>query len=252
MDSTTSSHQAQGLEASEEMDALSLYRALEPISDQRHKRGVRSSLALILSLVVLGKLAGMTSLAGIAEWVRLRADWLNVVLPLPRASLPCASTYGNVLRKVDDQEVTRVLADWLVYLSALRRCGNEPSRLLTQPEAKRPHIPVVLDGKTLRGTLGHVAPDQPSRHLVTRYEAQTGVVLAQQAVPDKGNEITVEATLLTPAHGHGRIVTADAMHPQRTCCTDITRFGGDDVFFAKATQPPLEEDLRLFWSRTTC
>ena len=196
----------------ERIDAASLYRALEYISDQRHKRGVRYPLAVILSLVVLGKLAGMTSLAGIAEWVRLRADWLKAVFPLPRASLPCASTYGNVLRRVDDEEVTRVLADWLTYLSALRRCGSEPSRLFSQPEAREQHIQVVLDGKTLRGTLGHAAPDQPSRHLVTLYEAQTGVVLAQQAVPDKGNEITVEATLLTPAQVHGRIVTADAMH----------------------------------------
>jgi hypothetical protein len=66
--------------------------------------------------------------------------------------------------------------------------------------------------KTLRGTLGHTAPDQQSCHLVALYEAQTGVVLAQQAVPDKGNEITLEATLLTPSQVHGRIVTADAMH----------------------------------------
>lgn len=248
MNSTTSSHQLQALESSEEIDALSLYRALEHISDQRRKRGVRYPLAVILSLVILGKLAGMTSLAGIAEWVRLRADWLKAVLPLPRTSLPCASTYGNVLRKVDDEELTRVLADWLIYLSALRRCGNEPSRLLSQPEARAQHMQVVLDGKTLRGTLGHAAPDQPSRHLVTLYEAQTGVVLAQQAVPDKGNEITVEATLLTSAHVHGRILTADAMHTQRACCANITRFGGDYVLFAKANQPTLEEDLRLFFS----
>lgn len=248
MDSTTNSDPLQGLEYSEEIDALSLYRALEHISDQRHKRGVRYPLAVILSLVVLGKVAGMTSLAGIAEWARLRGDWLTAMLPLPRASLPCASTYSNVLRMVDAEEVTRVLADWLTHLSAIRRCGSEPSRLLAQPEAREQHVQVVLDGKTLRGTLGHATPDQQSCHLVALYEAQTGVVLAQQAVPDKGNEITVEATLLTPAHVHGRIVTADAMHTQRACCANLTRFGGHYVLLAKANQPTLEEDLRLFFS----
>jgi len=60
-----------------EVEALSVYRALEQIADGRHKRGVRKSLALILTLIVLAKLAGMTSLTGIAEWVRLRAGWLN-------------------------------------------------------------------------------------------------------------------------------------------------------------------------------
>ena len=218
------------------------------MSDQRHKRGVRYPLALILSLVVLGKLSGMTSLAGIAEWVRLRADWRQTRLPLRCARLPCASTYGNVLRIVEVEELTRLGADWLTYREATRHCGAEPSRLLTQPEEYERHVQVVLDGKTLRGTLGHVAPDQPSIHLVALYEAQTGGVLAQQAVPDKGHEISVEAALLTPAHVAGRMVTADALHTQNACCRQITSGGGESVLFAKANQPTLEEDLRLFFT----
>jgi predicted transposase YbfD/YdcC len=248
MDSTTKCDPLQALEYREEIDALSLYRTFEQVSDHRQKRGVRYPLAVILSLVVLGKLAGMTSLAGIAEWVRLRADWLKGVLPLRGTSLPCASTYGNVLRTVEAEELTRLVADWLTRLDATRRCGAEPSRLLIQTEAQEQHVQVVLDGKTVRGTLAHAAPDQPSAHLVALYEAQTGVVLAQQAVPDKSNEITLEAVLLTPAHVAGRIVTADAMHTQRACCSRITRCGGDYLLFAKANQPTLEEDLRLFFS----
>ena len=108
---------------------MSLYRAFEQMSDHRQKRGVRYPLAIILSLVVLGKLAGMTSLAGVAEWVHLRAGWLKAVLPLTRASLPCASTYGNVLRTIEAEEMTRMLAEWLTRLSAICRCGEEPSRL---------------------------------------------------------------------------------------------------------------------------
>ena len=54
----------------QEVDALSVYRAFEQVADGRHKRGVRYSIALILTLLVLAKLAGMTSLLGIAEWVR--------------------------------------------------------------------------------------------------------------------------------------------------------------------------------------
>ena len=84
--------------------------------------------------------------------------------------------------------------------------------------------------------------------MVSLYETQTGIVLAQHAVPDKGNEITLEATLLTPTQVKGRIVTADAMHTQRSCCADIHRFGGYYVLLAKAHQPTLEEDLRLFFT----
>jgi predicted transposase YbfD/YdcC len=248
MDCITLGNPLQGLEPMEEVEVVSLYWAFEQMSDHRHKRGVRYPLAIILSLIVLGKLAGMTSVAGIAEWVRLRADWFKVVLPLTRASLPCASTYGNVLRTIEAEDMTQMLAEWLTRLSAARRCGAEPSRLLTQPEARAEHVQVALDGKTLRGTLAHAAPDQPSQHLVALYETQTGVVLAQQAVPDKGNEITLQATLLTPTLVSGRILTADALHTQKDCCADIHRFGGYYVLLAKANQPTLEEDLRLFFA----
>ncbi len=54
----------------EEIDALSVYRALEQVQDGRHKRGVRYSVALIFTLILLGKVAGMTTPLAIAEWVR--------------------------------------------------------------------------------------------------------------------------------------------------------------------------------------
>src|SRR6516164_422287 len=118
------------------------------------------------------------------------------------------------------------MAHLLTRLAATRRCGEEPSRLLSQAAAREDHAQVALDGKTLRGTLGHVAADEPSVHLVTLYEVQTGVVLAKPAVPEKQNEISLEAVLLTPPAVHERIITADALHTQRVCCATITRFGG--------------------------
>jgi DDE_Tnp_1-associated len=61
----------------QEIDVMSVYRAFELVQDGRHKRGVRYSVAQILTLVALGKLVGMTTPAAIAEWVRLRAQWLK-------------------------------------------------------------------------------------------------------------------------------------------------------------------------------
>src|SRR5436305_12534333 len=84
----------------QQIDALSVYRAFEQIEDGRHKRGVRYSSALILTLIVLAKLAGMTSLAGIAEWVRLRADWLNELRPNPSERCPFAVNYSNAAREL--------------------------------------------------------------------------------------------------------------------------------------------------------
>src|SRR5712691_4359260 len=129
-----------------EVDALSVYRAMEQVQDGRHKRGVRYSVALILTLIVLGKIAGMTTPAAIAEWVRLRAGWLRAVLPMKRKTFPCASTYSNVLRAVDAAQVNQVLTQALTRVRATQRCGEEPSRLAGQAEREE-HVHVALDGK---------------------------------------------------------------------------------------------------------
>jgi len=71
---------------------LARSHVFEQLTEGRHPRGKRYSLALVLSLLLVGKLAGMTTLTAIAEWVRWRADWLRQVLPGTRAQFPCPAT----------------------------------------------------------------------------------------------------------------------------------------------------------------
>src|SRR5690349_20456592 len=117
-----------------EIDPLSLYRTLESLPDQRAKRGIRSSVALVVTLVVLGKMVGMTTPEAIAQWVNERTDWLKRVLPCPRPRFPCTSTYRNVLRTLDAVQLHEVVSQWLVRQAASQRCGDEPSRLVGQAE----------------------------------------------------------------------------------------------------------------------
>ena len=229
-----------------EADALSVYRAFEQIQDGRHKRGVRYSSTLILTLIVLAKLAGMTSLAGIAEWVRLRAVWLNQVLPNPYQSFPCAATYSNVLRALEAQQVRQVLNDLLTRVGAMRREGEHPGSVESTAEEAQVHV--ALDGKTLRGTLGHTAADQQKMHQLTFYDTQTGVLLKEQVTGEKQNELSIVSQFLTPVLVKGRIISADAMHTQHAFCFSVTRWDGDYVLIAKDNQPTLADDLRLFFS----
>lgn len=75
-------------EWSAESEALSVYQALEKLTDTRRAQGKRYSLALLLTCILLAKLAGETTLQAITEWVRLRGDWLQQVLPASRAQFP--------------------------------------------------------------------------------------------------------------------------------------------------------------------
>ena len=47
----------------------SLYHALQTLPDPLHQQGRRDSLALILSLVILAKLAGEPTMSGVTDWV---------------------------------------------------------------------------------------------------------------------------------------------------------------------------------------
>jgi predicted transposase YbfD/YdcC len=230
-----------------EIDALSVYRAMEHIQDGRHKRGVRYSVALIFTLILLGKVAGMTTPLAIAQWVRLRAGWLRQVLPITRTGFPCAATYTNVLRAVDAEQVRQILMQALTRIAATQRCGDEPSRLAGQGEAKR-HEHVALDGKTLRGTLGHEALDQQKMHQLALYETQTGVILKEQVTGEKQNELSIVSQFLTPLLVKGRIISADALHTQHVFCFNVKRWDGDYVLIAKGNQPMLYDDLQLFFT----
>ena len=74
------------------MPLMSLYQALQGLPDPRRAQGKRYSLALILCLVVLAKLAGQKTLSGATEWIRHRAATLAQRFELRREQMPCQMT----------------------------------------------------------------------------------------------------------------------------------------------------------------
>lgn len=216
-----------------ESEAFAVYQALLKLTDTRGKKAKRYSLALILTFVLLAKMAGETTLQAIAEWIRCRGPWLQQVLPETRTALPCVATYSNVLRSVEPAQVTQVLRDRLTRVRAEKRGADEQEH-------------VVLDGKTLRGTQQHLAADQKSMHHVNLSEAKTGVVLKDPMVAEKEGELTQVKEFLTPLLLQGRLISADALYTQRSVCLQVIVSGGDYLLFVKGNQPTLQQDLRLF------
>src|SRR5438105_1961625 len=223
-----------------------LYEALQQVKDGRKKRGCRYSLALLLTLLLLARLAGETELRAAAQWIRLRKGWIIEQLHLTRASLPCAGTYGYALERIDAQELLEVVAGCLTRWEAGERCENEASRL-SDLGGKQDKQHMAVDGKTMRGTLGHESANQPSVHVLSVYEVRTGLVLAQRSVAEKENEISAVKDLLTPVYVKDRVWTADAMHTQKTACQRIDQLGGKYLFFFKDNHPTAHEDLALFF-----
>lgn len=223
-----------------------LYEALKQVKDGRKKRGCRYSLALILTLLLLARLAGETEIRAAADWVRLRKRWIIEQLHLSRASVPCLGTYLYALGKIDAQDLLTVVAGCVTRWEAQERCENEPSRLAGQGGKQRKQH-VAVDGKTMRGTLGHESTSQPSVHVLSVYEVHSGLVLAQRSVREKENEISAGKDLLTPLYVRDRVWTADAMHTQKAVCQCIEQFGGKYLFLFKDNHPTAHADLALFF-----
>lgn len=206
-------------------DIGSLYEQLAQLTDKRRAEGTRYRLPLVLLLIVLAKLGGEDKPLGIAEWARYRCSTLVTALGLKRATMPCHNTYRRVLQgAVDVEEMERVvgrfLSEWIV--------GGEGCL-------------VVIDGKTLRGTI----PAGASRgvHLLAAYLPEQGVVLMQVFVDGKENEIVAAPRLLETIDLRGKVVRGDAMHTQRALSVQILEAGGDYLWPVAENQPTLLADI---------
>src|SRR6266700_4123856 len=224
----------------------SLYEVCHQLVDGRKARGKRYDLAGLLVVLVLAKLAGMQSLVGASDWVRDQEAFLREGLQLPWKRMPCANTYSYALARLDSQEVNVALAAWCVRQEAESRCGEEPSRLVTQSSERAVHL--AIDGKALRGT-GKQAygGEEPQKQVLHVYEVQTSIVLEQCPIAAEHNEVSTLKPLLTQALCKGRILTVNAAQSYHDFGRLVKRGGGDVIVAIKDNTPVTRADLELFF-----
>lgn len=101
---------------------------------------------------------------------------------------------------------------------------------------------IAVDGKTLKGA---VDTGGKAVHLMAALLHKEGVVIAQNQVETKSNEITALKPLLDPLDIQGKVVTTDAMHTQ----VETARYlkeekSADYVMIVKGNQPGLQQDIQ--------
>ena len=197
----------------------SLLRAFSQVTDPRSPQGRRWELPLLLGITVAAALAGHTSYAAIGEWARDLPPGLRLALGLGARRGPCEATIRFTLQRLDADELSGVIGGWLAARSAV-------------PGQVR-HI--AVDGKTARGSRDR---DKPAAHLLSAFDADSGVVLGQQTMADKPSEITAFQPLLESVDIKGAVVTADALHVQHAHVAYLAGRGADWAWTAvKANQP---------------
>lgn len=186
-------------------EGLSLIEVLGRVPDPRSAHGRRHPLGAILGLAVCAMLCGARSLYAISQWGRDQGQEVSDALGFTRERTPCVSTLHQVFSRLDRAAFERELGQWL------------QERGLSEGEG------VAIDGKALRGIHG----DQlPGVHLVAAYAHQAGIVVGQQAVGEKKNELDAVEGLLGQLDLEGLVVTGDAQFTQREVCQRVEAEGG--------------------------
>lgn len=228
--------------AGEPVVAESIYQALLQVKDRRGKRGQRYPAAVVLTLMLLAKLAGEKTVSGIAAWVRLRAAWIQGQLPFKDERLPCANTYQYVCDHVAVDELNQYLGALFAQPAHSVRAGG-PDAASASPRL----VHLAVDGKSLRGTR-RSATGKASEQVVGLYNVTAQAMMRQCAMASKGKEREAAFHLLNDLPLAGCVVSADALHTQPPWCRTILQQQGDYLLIAKRNQADLRQTIALLFS----
>jgi predicted transposase YbfD/YdcC len=193
--------------------------------DPRIARTRRHDLLDIVTLALCAVLAGAESWVEVEEWATIKRDWLRSWLPLPNG-IPSHDTFGRVFSRLDPAQLETGFMRWVQVLAA----GASASDGV-----------VAVDGKTVRAAR---MPHGSALHVVSAWASATRLVLGQEAVAAKTNEITAIPELLGRLDLTAQVVTIDAMGCQTAIARQIVDQGGGYVLALKANQADLLTNVR--------
>jgi DDE_Tnp_1-associated/Transposase DDE domain len=212
----------------------SLLSFLATVPDPRSRHGRRHPLPAILAVVCCAIMCGARSYAAIGQWAQDQDIMLMHRLGFTRRP-PKMGGIRKVLIALNVKAFEQALTQWAAaVLSRPIAPGSSP------PEA------YALDGKSARGSFDGL---QKAVHLLSLLAHESGLTLAQAAVPngseEKTNEHKAALRLLEGLILEGRLITGDAMFCQRDLCQQVIDAKGDYLVFVKDNQPTLLHDIQL-------
>jgi predicted transposase YbfD/YdcC len=202
---------------------LSLLEHFAALSDRRQAWKVIYPLPEILLLVLAATLAGADDFVEARLWGREQLPFLRRFLPF-RHGIPSHDTLNDVVNALDPELFKTCFVSWV---DGLRE--------------REPDI-VAIDGKTSRRSHARAKGREPL-HLVSAWASRQRLVLGQEAVAGKSNEIKAIPLLLERLALTGALVTIDAIGCQTRIARAIRAKGADYLLAVKANWPGLHAEI---------
>jgi hypothetical protein len=201
-----------------------LLDVLKTVSDPRKRRGIRHPVVSIVAIATCACLSGARSYDAIAQWAKELSDQALQRLGCKRQKPPSEKCLRLTLQRLDAVAFDQQIGGWLAKQKLLAGKG------------------LAVDGKTIRGA--HDG-EQKAPHLLSAVVHEEGIVLAQQSVDEKTNEIPCIKPLLDEVNIAGAVVTGDSLHTQiETARYLVEDKKADYVFTVKDNQPTLKQDIQ--------
>jgi predicted transposase YbfD/YdcC len=198
------------------------------LRDHREQWRVLYPLREVLLLVLCATLSGMEDFVEIRLWGQHRLDFLRRFLPFAHG-IPAHDTLNDVINALDPELFKSCFTTWV--------------------EALRDDAPdiIAIDGKTSRRSHARSKGRAPL-HMVSAWASRQRLVLGQEAVDIKSNEITAIPLLLERLELTGALVTIDAIGTQSAIAETIVARGGDYLLALKGNRPALFRDVVDFFA----
>lgn len=198
------------------------------VTDPRIERSKRHKLIDIILLAICGVICGADSWVDIEMYGKAKKEWLKTFLELPNG-IPSHDTFGRVFAAIDPDEFEKSFREWVQTIHELTR-GQV----------------IALDGKQLRGSQ-ESETGRNAIYMVSAWASENQLVLGQQKVEEKSNEITAIPQLLKILEIEGCIITIDAIGTQTKIAEMILERGGDYLLAVKENQGRLFEDMQYIF-----
>jgi predicted transposase YbfD/YdcC len=200
---------------------------LARIEDTRQSWKVAYPLREVLFLVVCGTIASGDDYEDIADWGEAHLSFLRRFSEFYHG-IPCADWLRTVMNRIDPDLFAACFSSWVA------ECWPGKPDL------------VAIDGKTSRRSHDR-KNGQKALHLVSAFATTSRLVLGQEAVDEKSNEITAIPALLERIDLEGALVSIDAMGCNPTIAATIIEAKADYLLAVKDNQPTLHADIKSYF-----
>jgi len=198
------------------------------VEDVREPWRVAYPLREVLFLAVCATIANCDDYEDIVDWGEANLKFLRGFSDY-HFGIPCADWLRSLMNRIDPAVFSGAFRAWVAD------CW--PGRLEL----------VAIDGKTSRRSHNKKTGKGPL-HLVSAYATNSRLVLAQEAVDEKENEIVVIPKLLDQLDLDGALVSIDAMACNPAIAEAIVATGADYLLPVKENQPTLRAEAESYFA----